>query len=641
MVGQSDNGQNQTDFPPRQKSFLGGVWSFLTKIGHGADSAAHGTKDTFNRVRFVLTGEDSEGFILTASGHAQQLDMRAKTAKCLKSIEEEGFYTLGGVVSLMRQHYVRQRDEAFEKMRCEDLSEAERQKWAEIYEERLKDTEKRLKHKTILKQLRKLLKAAEEDRISMVPKGTRMVRIYEFLQHAGFLDAKGLVTTPLPMKYVEDKPRAVKLLIYRGAGDGDAFYHSARVAMGGEDPAKYLNDEPYPFAGAVYQTYLFDNPYLKRGTLIVRNGDERGPIDVEYFEGWSQKLDNGEDIDEAKYEEYYRGYLLDQGYDSYVFLFGPQKQSVPFTNDDEVKLVFEALEHLAKGKEAPKGWCKNRLVGSVEGEEEEYPNRAWDAKNEPIELFLQRLDPDFVLETLENYYAATGHSAVPGSHGGPAAQLPGAGTSGMEEDTEEEEEEIRSNVPALAFPSDSPLRGVFNSSLLKQIASFGEQRTDPGEPPRDKAIRLKKVIWDLFEVDGKPGPKPGEHRRVRTMYMQGIGRTNLTPSVVKGSVMAFDNNTKADMLMERTIMYRLGGPSTNAMYLARLGLGARWLANRFDMRQPDDHNLKLADFEPNYREIFLALGYDVGGTAQRKSYRIDPVVSQTASEPDEIEIEYH
>ena len=66
--------------------------------------------------------------------------------------------------------------------------------------------------------------------------------------------------------------------------------------------------------------------------LKDQNGDKKGPVDVEYFEGWTIKHETGQYrrdaqgrvvVDEdgrpipepprtQRYEEYYRGYLIDQ-----------------------------------------------------------------------------------------------------------------------------------------------------------------------------------------------------------------------------------------------------------------------------------------------------------------------------------------
>jgi hypothetical protein len=158
------------------------------------------------------------------------------------------------------------------------------------------------------------------------------------------------------------------------------------------------------------------------------------------------------------------------------------------------------------------------------------------------------------------------------------------------------------------------------------------------DPHTNDAHQLQATLWKLFEVDGKPSPKVGNHLRVRTLYLEGANRADLTPNVLRGRVLSFDNMSKSEMLAERTIMYRLFQPTTSPVEILSHAAKARKLSGRFDMRVDDESRGRLAGFEPEYRQIFLDLGYDIAPVEEdHKAFRINPVVTDTGSDIEETE----
>ncbi len=613
MAPETDGGS--TDGRP-----AGGFWNPFTALWNGIEGC-------FAWIRLQITGDDSPIFGLPVDGEATALDQRIKVQKALVKIEEDGFYTLGGVVSLMRDFYAKERDKALDVyLKAERGTEAWK-KARDTHRAMLKHTGPRLGTRRITVQLRRLLDAADRERICREPKGTRLTLVHDFLEKAGFLDA------PIPVNLIKDKPDVMKKLVYAGVGHGDLVFHSMRMATGLDDPGKDFKDndtDPHPFEGAVFQSYVFDNPYLKRGVFVVRSGDERGPVEVEYYEGWSSELQSTDHRDLAsrpadpyvqRYEEYYRGYMLDQGYDSYIFLFGPQDPGLKFNDSYNALLALKGLQKLLKanGKEDGAGW---------------------DASKENVADYLRGLDEKHVIETLKTFLESSDQAVQqavrPQPDGGEGLHVigQGQGTSVVPfEKPKEWPDRLRANFTGRA----AMLETVFKDPLLKGLPEIWKQE-DEKQDMAAEARELKNALWKMFEVDGRPAQKIGNHRRIRTIYMEGATRNALTPHILKGSVVAFDNISKSEMLLERTIMYRLGAPTTNAVDLANMTVIARNRADRFDMRQPDEMRDHLARFEPKYREIFLALGYDVAPAAEEhKPYRVDPLISNTASDGEDME----
>ncbi len=536
-----------------------------------------------------------------------EVDRRERLRKAIKAIRDAGFYTYDGIVSLAQEHYAKRRDEQRQILMNVSrlLREAKtpeerarlqqkRQEAAEMFGERVRDVS-RLKSfpldNSLANDLRELADPADEAIYARVPRGKRLRLMYDFFEDSG------LLASPIPAKWLANRPDVTQTLLYRAAGPGDAFYHALRVSTGQDDPIKaFVEDEQkkkQPFAGAVYQSFVFDNPYFKRGVFIVRDGDQRRPVEVEYFEGWSSDLAAGQSRFTQRYEEYYRGYLLDQGYDAYIFLFGPQDPSLKFNDPYSAQLAFRALEHIIQK------WT-------------------WNSQGETIAEFLRRLDGDEVTHFLEGFVQNSEDVARQASANG--------ANGGME------------TLPALAdFTGRASMEAIFNDPLLKGLPMVPDE-SEKGRDFKAEALELKSALWKLFEVDGKPGPQIGQNRRVRTLYLEGASRAALTPNILRGAVVAFDNMAKSEMLLERTIMYRLGMPTSNPVDLARLSIVARNRSNRFDMRVPDHDRGKLEVFEPNYREIFLALGYDVAPSdEERRAFRIEPVVNNTTSDAEDME----
>ncbi len=600
-------------------------------IGPLWDAFQHGS----SRVCLFVTGEDSLGWFQSASGQAKEFEQRIKVQKALDKIEKEGFYTLGGVVSLMRQHYAKKLEEARAALNDSDASDDGKDAKA-TFRELLLDTEQRLKRRSVVHQLRRLMDAKEGDRLYRAPRGRRLALIHDFMEDTGFLDA------PVPVKWIKERPGILQTMLYSGAGTGDLVYHSIRLATGQDDPKKpYKDDEVAPFAGAVYQSYVFDNPYFKRGVFVVRAGDLRGPVEVEYFEGWNVDLQTenyrsnfaatGPGL-RQRYEEYYRGYLLDQGYDSYVLLFGPQDPGLKVNDPYNARVAILALQKLMSN--APKMWNRSEQT---------------------ISEYLKDLSEDFVLKTLTEYLKSC-DSELELAKKRRAQDIRRtaegeARSTGQDlvvyerhyADQTRMEAELRTDFTGRAARSS-----VFEDPDLKNHSLYGylpglngpHEESQDGEESRyeAEAVALRDALWKMFEVEGPEEYKVGNARRIRTLYLEGANRNALTPNVLKGSVVAFDNTGHSEMLLQRTIMYRLDMPTENPVDLAGMTVMARNRADRFDMRSPDDGRINIGRFEPKYREIFLALGYDVAPISEERPYRVDPLISNTASDAEEMEV---
>ncbi len=612
----------------------------LAKTGKQVGPIWYGVKKASSQACLAVTGDDSLPWFQSAEGQGKEFEQRQKIQKALVKIEEEGFYTLGGIVSLIQSHYEKALAEAFEKSKDPSLTPDERKDWKDKHRALLTDTRSRLKRRPLTHQLRRLVDAAESDRLCRSPRGKRLTLIHDFMEVSGFLDS------PVPLKWVKEKPAVLQSMLYAGAGSGDAVFHSMRLATGLDDPSKAFKDkETAPFAGAVYQSYVFDNPYLKRGVFVVRAGDLRGPIEVEYFEGWNSELQSRDykaldswveqrtwrrqDPKRQRYEEYYRGYLVDQGFDSYVFLFGPQDPGLKFNDPYNALLAVKGLQKL----------IAKRSADASEG---------WDAKAETIADYLKGLDETYVINTLKAFLEESDDTVRQAQHdhdrleedlisgqglllSGPADAFDDGRPSGRAryraDFTGRATRETLLDTPAIA-----------NDPYLRHL-SEGWDRAEPSQNLEAEAAELKKALWTLFEVEGRPAPKVGEARRIRTLYLEGANRNALTPNVLKGSVVAFDNSSKSEMLCQKTLMYRLGPPTTDIVELTNMTIMARNGADRFDMRQPDEDRDLLGSFEPKYREIFLTLGFDVAPThEQHKPYRVDALMSNTASDAEELEV---
>ncbi|MGF1455273.1 MAG: hypothetical protein ACFB6R_07830 [Alphaproteobacteria bacterium] len=635
--GRGPSGNN----PQQPKGRLDAVRTAANRLG---DAAMHvgpflnGLQHGSSRLCLFLTGEDSLGWFQSASGQAKEFEQRMKVQKALDKIEKEGFYTLGGVVSLMREHYTKEADAAFDTWkRAKQGTDAEKEAKA-AYREMLWDVERRLKGRSVTHQLRRLMDAKQGDRLYRAPRGRRLQLIHDFMDKTGFMDA------PVPVKWIKERPGVLQTMLYAGAGAGSMVYHSVRQAMGQPDPKKdYKDDEVAPFAGAVYQSYVFDNPYFKRGVFVVRPGDLRGPVEVEYFEGWSVELQaenyrsnfagSGPAV-RQRYEEYYRGYLLDQGYDSYVLLFGPQDPGLKVSDPYNARIAIGGLQKLMNGA-----------------------GRTWDRTKETIADFLKGLPEDYVLKTLTDYLevcdvelerAKKRHASDVRRHLEGEARTTGTELAVVDryyDARTQFEAELRTDFTGRAARSsvfeDPDLKNHSLYEYLSSVKGSGSPDDRGGNDPyADEAKALRDALWKMFEVDtGEQQGPVGSARRVRTLYLEGANRNALTPNILKGSVMAFDNTGRSDMLREGTIMYRMDMPSENPVDVASMTIMARNRAERFDMRAPDLGRERLGLFEPKYREIFLSLGYDVAPRSEEeKPYRVDPLVSNTATDAEEMEV---
>ncbi len=542
-------------------------------------------------------------------GAAAEVKKREELRKALVDIRKAKFYTYEGLVSLAQDHYAREHLRLIDEAKNPNLSPEKQRDLRKQARERGNDVRVLKKwaiDEQLSKELRLLGETDDTEKYVKVPKGKRLRLMHEFM------DQSGLIKSPVPIKWLVDQPDIVQSLVYKAAGSGDMLYHALRIAMGQDDPkAAFKSDDDknasQPFAGAVYMSFIFDSPYFKRGVFVVRNGDQRGPVEVEYFEGWRNHLSGGQGYGRLtqRYEDYYRGYLLDQGYDSYVFLFGPQDPSLKFNDPYNALLAFRGLDKILEK------W-----------------GDTWDPRETDIADFLRSLDIDAVTDLMELFVRNSEDVARE------------AAASGAYDDD-------GGKVKLVAdYTGRATMDALIDDPLLKGVPMVAETK----ERKRDfraEAEGLRRSLWQLFEVDGKTAPQVGQNRRIRTLYLEGANRSALTPHALRGTVQSFDNTSKSEMLLERTIMYRLGLATTNPVDLAKVTVVARNRSDRFDMRQyfnPDYPGQAeavrsaLAEFEPAYGEIFLALGYDITISGEeRKAFRLNPVVNNTVSDEEDME----
>lgn len=328
--------------------------------------------------------------------------------KALKRIDDAGFYTLDAVRQLAVKHF-RQKSEAFAGI-AEDLRKLlisgrlSTEKRPEAVEERSRAldvasrarlAEGMFKNRGMTDRLEKLMEGKRHPFPAYVlPSRKAVGYLFQFFRECGFLDSPApvrylirdrLLTTVLvnTVKDVQDEEARKALRDGRYEDErSHFFYHAVRSEIGGRgvrlryELLERAEKLPDLIPGAVYTTYIYDEPYLKKGVFVIYPRRPNDPARVKFLTRWESPVTRqvpGELNGSVKaghnqatasragaFVEEQKGYIFDQGFDFYIFLFGPDAYRSPPSSERTRRISTIYVDGSSRS-----GAVMNKITGSI------------------------------------------------------------------------------------------------------------------------------------------------------------------------------------------------------------------------------------------------------------------------------------
>ncbi|MFP3943559.1 MAG: hypothetical protein ACLFWF_06690, partial [Alphaproteobacteria bacterium] len=299
--------------------------------------------------------------------------------KALERIEAAGFYTLDAVRQLAVEHF-RKKAEAFDGVAGEardaynagQLSPEKRQQCLEKRKtaldvaRRSRAAEALFRHRGLTDRMQRLMEGKQHTFPSYVLPSKKAIRLlFQFFRESGFLEGPApvrylirdrLLTTVMvnTVKEVQDEEarRALKDGTRYQDEQTHFFYHAVRSEIGGKasrlryEILERIEKAGDLIPGAVYTTYIYDEPYLKKGVFVIYPRRPNDPARVKFLSRWespvTRQVPGAEIAGPLKaghnqvtasragaFVEEQKGYIFDQGFDFYIYLFGPDAYKSP------------------------------------------------------------------------------------------------------------------------------------------------------------------------------------------------------------------------------------------------------------------------------------------------------------------------
>lgn len=333
--------------------------------------------------------------------------------KALRRIDNAGFYTLDAVRQLAVKHFKAKAEEnaqkaeqtrktlATERLGPEQRAEGIRRcREARRAAAAARHAERMFKNRHLTDKLERYKDSkspAFPSRawLTNMPSKDVIVFLHEFFEESGFLD------NPAPVRYLlRDKllttvmVNTVKDLQDRAAQKAGAqggvvadeqnhfFYHAVRSEIGGRgvrlryELLEKAEKVPNLIPGAVYTTYIYDEPYLKKGVFVIYPRRPNDPARVKFLSRWQSPVTrpvgaaiNGPVTSRhnqsapsraATFVEEQKGYIFDQGFDFYIYLFGPDEYKSPPSSERTRRISTIYVDGSNRS-----GPVMNKIMGSI------------------------------------------------------------------------------------------------------------------------------------------------------------------------------------------------------------------------------------------------------------------------------------
>jgi len=241
-----------------------------------------------------------------------------------------------------------------------------------------------LTDKKLKKDLRHLVTTTK---VAKKPKGDTLKLLH------GFLSEKGFDKFPVPFKAMKDKHALLPAMILAQGREADHLHAAMWSKLSGrklpyEKDLWKVDQEANPHAkakallakkegqevaaggglpamaivpGAIYVTYIYDAPYLKRGLFVVPWRLDKQPATVEMRRLWAMKRRGGDAHDDYD-GDVHQGYLFDLGHAGYSLMFGPRSLREPAKVDKD---AIERMRTFYIDDSSRSGDVINMLRGSV------------------------------------------------------------------------------------------------------------------------------------------------------------------------------------------------------------------------------------------------------------------------------------